>query len=479
MLRRLFRVLFAIFVCLNLLTMVSLANSEGAIDDKLIDNAGGDDNDVTNPDGSGVSSATGASKPIQGFNSSRTGFLVYVVDAEGGIASDVVFMTYTGSVPTPSSGRVMNYGGLHTRFDIPYTRMINIPAPWGLPVFNGSGSNYSGNGLAIRDWLMLKNTTYANNTGYVLMQILGFDSEKVSKFSSEGQFLMVEGVIWVEPSWGYGVEFYSDTEVYCGTSLAWGRYVPDYNSQCRATHNLLPNSMYFVEEWCGLIPPTSTTGVHSTKDIIGCAYGIIAIKGAVDTDSTHTWDYPQGTTPAPAPNPPKAGLTKEIVKVYRTKDDSTGDYTYDGAFYRYYTASKITIEDEPEYHVVGWETSKVKCATTSPTANWDEVRSGSTNTRSGVSSGLVTLDTTETTLYVLLEKSNDPEAVSLSPDYEHDAGDLIRAWELNYIFENLSGTRGGGGTSFVVNAFSMSDFWNYVSKHNWTADSSFDKLLSL
>ena len=94
-------------------------------------------------------------------------------------------------------------------------------------------------------------------------------------------------------------------------------------------------------------------------------YGVHAYTfGDLFIHTTHTWDYPLGNTPGPAPKEPEEKKDKvNILKIYYTEDPKTGELLeWQGSYLRNDTPRNIDIEDEDEYKVREWKTTNVQIA---------------------------------------------------------------------------------------------------------------------
>lgn len=425
--------------------------------------------------GGGTSNAGSGSGT--GNSDSHTGYLIYMLDQDGNLISEVVFAYVTNS-PESASGNNQTYL-LSSRIGGQTFSRTRAGVPWDRKVYVGKSG--VGQGKAIKDWLVSEYESGKYNVSKSINLIFGEELENKFTFAEESKsiYFVVESVHWHRLFHGMN----STGQYVVGTTNTLAQLNQQIGNPCvrdgypswRYDNNFLPYSAYLEFNWLGQsVPSNLTSEVIPYANQINEGYGMLMVRntGLATGDKTHTWDYTQSSTPAPAPSPPKQGLTREIVKVYRTRDVNTGEITWDGAFYRPYTSSKITVEDEPEYKVIEWETSRIKTASTLPTAKWDDVRSNSTKTKNGTTTGLVEL-TDETTLYVLLEreKGKDPNPNPPSEgSHGEEEADIIKAWELNYIFPNFSGSRTGSKAGFDLKSFHFSDFWQYSGKNSWTHD---------
>lgn len=94
-------------------------------------------------------------------------------------------------------------------------------------------------------------------------------------------------------------------------------------------------------------------------------YGVHAYTfGDLFIHTTHTWDYPLGNNPGPAPKEPEEKKDKvNILKIYYTEDPKTGELLeWQGSYLRNDTPRNIDIEDEDEYKVREWKTTNVQIA---------------------------------------------------------------------------------------------------------------------
>lgn len=165
--------------------------------------------------------------------------------------------------------------------------------------------------------------------------------------------------------------------------------------------------------------------------------------------STHTWDdenYPEGD-PGPAPDPEKdpENIKKEnpelyninIVKVYRTKDLNTGSYTHDGTYVRQENPKTIDIEDEPLYELTKWFIS-TDYINPGFSTTWEQVESGARVTdESGTKPARVNVEEPNTTLYVLLEKS-ERVAPQIKVTNKISESQLTKSISTSYILDGAN-----------------------------------------
>ena len=422
--------------------------------------------DTTGNGAGGGGGGTGASGTGTGNSYTNTGYLLYLTDENGNHVSDVKFVTSYTSVPSADAVRLLS-----TRIgDGSVQEVSRTDILWGMSPFDKNGV---GKGGAIKNWLLTK-----ENDQYNVVKTIEyyFSPELAEQFSQatadKPVYLIVEAVSWHN--------IYQGAIKLSGQIVATAPNMAEFNRLlgnspdfiCGRYDNInLPTSLMFEQPWLGVTVPTdqSASVRLNNEQIISEGYGLIAARsGEIQNgDSTHTWDYSKGSTPATAPEPPAKNLTREIVKVYKTVSD-TGNVTWDGAFYRKETSATITVEDETLYQVEEWETSRVKVKTSNPDADWDEVRVGSTKTQSGADTSTVILNEEETTLYVLLVRRTDATTVSLQA-----TNDAIQSWELNFVFQNFSGSRTGNKEGFAIDILNMYKNAQHKGEHAWSMDSTF------
>lgn len=154
-------------------------------------------------------------------------------------------------------------------------------------------------------------------------------------------------------------------------------------------------------EKAGFIPWTgSTTSKISNSDVFN--YGVAMMVISATNPLQTTADESQIPTPHPAPV--ESTGTFSIIKNYRTKDTTTNTLTDDGCFTTSNLSNQITIENERDYQVVGWRITD-STSTSVSSINWNPP--GSVQTQ-GTTPTSVTIETPYKTLYLLLEKTEDP-----------------------------------------------------------------------
>lgn len=154
-------------------------------------------------------------------------------------------------------------------------------------------------------------------------------------------------------------------------------------------------------------------------------YGVAMIIIHCTDPAQTTCDESLAGTPH---NPPKESEGKvTIVKSYRTKD-STGAFIDDGTYSLGDLGTQILIENEQVYQVVGWKTSTTT-NTGIKSTSWNPP---SSVVQQGTTPKSVTLQPTETCLYVLLEKVEEEEVEPLDWNYRLTESSITRTvWFSN------------------------------------------------
>ena len=186
------------------------------------------------------------------------------------------------------------------------------------------------------------------------------------------------------------------------------------------------NSLVVKRDYTEMVYPV-TKGTNSARMTVSqilseikgrnAGYGMQIYCGKdMDRSGTSTYDHSLGTTPGPAPDPTPlpeetefGTLLKQvtIIKNYVEKGSDGKEVTI-GNYVRHENPHTITIEDEPNYKVIDWQTS----TKTPPTVTngsktpYSTITSNSTKTQAGTDPTTVELTKTEKVLYVKLIKSD-------------------------------------------------------------------------
>lgn len=355
--------------------------------------------------------------------------------------------------------------GHHTKY-WPYPRISNIetrssyiPAE---ELLNDTGTNempapwhgFSGNGNALKNWIFSTEEGQEYCNGLRLIEFV-WGPTAIEKYvqGDEEYFIVIEGLSMFDI-------LDRDNEkigTFAGTALNWNwecqKTGQDYGNVWlrRGTNGTFGVGMYVDEEWDGVnkynraIPPTrvnigGSANVESNwlsrSELYEFAYDThIYTFSSLMNLSTHTWDYDLGETPGPAPKVDDIKRNKiNIIKVYCSKDKESEEViSWDGSFLRKENPRSIQIEDEPEYTVEEWKTTRTKNPALPST--WDPVKP-MPHIQKGTSQGTVTLDpdkpTLEQTLYVLLVKY---EEVDNEKDLILHESEISRYYELRDVKE--------------------------------------------
>ena len=341
------------------------------------------------------------------LDSSRSGWLIYIVDRAGQMKSPDAVVWWSHGEPDLN----INCNKIKTRLgEIPESEQL-VNFPYGQPLINGYGQ-----GGNVRNKLIQPNDNGVERWEELIMDI--WHDEKLVQEMIDNDYVLL-----LEPVYYYNV-FYNGQKtstVIAGTANTIAKYqndqggslVPNGDSQLRLyTNQNFPLSGMFQADKTvlGLTVPTQRSGKISNDSIIEKAYGIIAIWPV--NDCIHTWDsvtYPDGT-PGPSPSEPK-GIHVNISKSYYTENISTGEVTNDGSFVKTDVSPNIIIDSEPLYSVVSWHisTSEASEIPGQRKEAWDSAVPG-THIESGEGPGSVVVKDPGVTLYVLLKRiESEPE----------------------------------------------------------------------
>ena len=167
------------------------------------------------------------------------------------------------------------------------------------------------------------------------------------------------------------------------------------------TNRFLPASMVLHEKFWDLEPHGGDPAPHNMTygEINGSGWDMFIIE--LDSSSIHTYASEEGSPGKPQNNDPPRFGEYDIVKCYRTYNETTGEYTDDGTTSRTSCVNRVSVDDEPEYKIVQWDTSS---STNTGMSSLSYSPPGSI--QHGETSKLVKLDKTEgeKCIYVLLER---------------------------------------------------------------------------
>lgn len=407
-----------------------------------------------NGNGTGDAGSSGTHIIAGGAASYKSAYLVYIVDGNGSLITPVVEAAIDGAKVPPTDGN-FNYEKSKFGNQAPsrFTTISGVPTP-----FSSSGD---GNGAVLKNTLLNK----ANNEFRATSIIRDyFGSDMANKFisSSNDMYLIFEGVYWITMHGGN-----LNGQVIVATASGWAKAhqengYPQYGTTIysRYTNNIFANCMKFEVTQLGLNPCPS--GKQTNDVIMSSASGIISVwNNEVNQGKSGeqtTYDESKGDTPAPPADESDGAYT--IVKNYRYSNDGGNTYIDAGCYNIKNIASKIIIENEQSYKVVGWKISN-QTSTNINSLTWESSIPGKV-TQTGTTEKTVQLSNTEKCLYVLLEKTSGSSGST--GDFEISQASLTK----RVRFSESSKTNGFNSHSFgwTSGAFSLSS----CSGHSYTDD---------
>lgn len=394
-----------------------------------------------------------------GVSWARTGYLCYLLKAEGGSIPGMTAKAFNSSVNTSDlPGSIWRCNSKQVPTGGAYSASgWTAVAPWSVTPFNEDKST---NVEKIREWTrgmtgsvqngvaFVSNNwgeevaTHFYNGEYVLVieTILNFQfSDKVSGGSSF-EITRIEVIDILRAK--YGAEYVSgipgdmiDLIVYevnntlsasagggwatvgvpligtCADFLDYYHQLEDAglltkNYFSKYTNNIAPFAEMIYQgeagEKAGFVAWTGGTSSNLSDSAVP-NYGVATMVLKATADMQTTCDEPQAGTPHDPPEESKGKVT--IVKSYRDKINNV--YTHKATTHRSNLGTQILIENEKEYQVVEWVTS----STTNTGVKgyvWSPPVAGVS--QRGTTPTSVTLSPTEKCLYVLLEKvEEEPE----------------------------------------------------------------------
>ena len=405
-----------------------------------------------NGNGTGDAGSSGTHLFEGGAASYKSAYLIYIVDGNGDLITPVVEAAISGAKVPPTDGN-FNYEKSKFGNQAPsrFTTISGVPTP-----FSSSGD---GNGAVLKNTLLNK----ANNEFRATSIIRDyFGSDMANKFisSSNDMYLIFEGVYWITMHGGN-----LNGQVIVATASGWAKAhqengYPQYGTTIysRYTNNIFANCMKFEVPQLGLNPCPS--GKQTNDVIMSSASGIISVwNNEVNQGKSGeqtTYDESKGDTPAPPADESDGAYT--IVKNYRYSNDGGNTYIDAGCYNIKNIASKIIVENEQSYKVVGWKISN-QTSTNINSLTWESSIPGKV-TQTGTTEKTVQLSNTEKCLYVLLEKTSGSSGGT--GDLEISQASLTK----RVRFSEASTTKGFNTHSFAwtSGAFSLSS----CSGHSYT-----------
>ena len=405
-----------------------------------------------NGNGTGDAGSSGTHIFAGGAASYKSAYLIYIVDGNGSLITPVVEAAIDGAKVPPIDGN-FNYEKSKFGNQAPssFVTISGIPTP-----FSSSGD---GNGAVLKSTLLSK-----NGDSYLASAIIKtyFGDSVKEQFikSSNDMYLIFEGVYWFTMNEG---NLKGQTVVATASGWAKAQQENGYPQNgtkvfSRYTNNIFANCMKFEVTQLGLNPCPS--GKQTNDVIMSSASGIISVwNNEVNQGKSGeqtTYDESKGDTPAPPADESDGAYT--IVKNYRYSNDGGNTYIDAGCYNIKNIASKIIIENEQSYKVVGWKISN-QTSTNINSVTWEGSIPGKV-TQTGTTEKTVQLSSTERCLYVLLEKTSGSSGGT--GDFEISQASLTK----RVRFSESSKTNGFNSHSFgwTSGAFSLSS----CSGHSYT-----------
>lgn len=361
--------------------------------------------------GSGMSGST--------VSSSRSGWLIYVVDQYGTMKSSDAVLWFTNGLPDLRINPELNF--VKTRFHGTLYARTFTNFPYGAPLVNGNGQ-----GSNVRNKLINTNENGFENWNVLITKLWGIDLAIETRDNTYALIL--------EPIYYYNVykngQKTSDVIIGSANTIAGYQEVAGIGSYgdskiSRYTNNNFPHSGKFQQDRTivGITVPSTRSGKLTNQQIMAEGYGLIAIWP--QNDSIHTYDGVN--SPGKSPLTPK-GIAN-IVKSYHTVNETTGEDIDDGCFITEDVSTNIIIDDEPEYKVEKWVVTDSD-PTEVPGNSWNPPGSPQD---SGNSSGSTTVKDPGKTLFVLLKKVEveEEEEIPEGIDYIIDQSQITKQVALS------------------------------------------------
>lgn len=410
--------------------------------------------------GTGDAGSSGTHIIAGGAASYKSAYLIYIVDGNGSLLTPVVEAEIDGCKSVPLDA---NFSYEKSKFGNQSPSRFKIIS--GVPTtFSSSGD---GNGAVLKNKL-LEDTGNRDENGNKILRAVRivesyFGSDMANKFinSNKDQYLIFEGVYWFTMNEG---NLKGQTIVATASGWAKAQQENGYPQNgtkvfSRYTNNIFANCMKFEVPQLGLNPCPS--GKQTNDVIMSSASGIISVwnnevnKDVKGGDQT-TYDESKGDTPAPPADESDGAYI--IVKNYRYSNNGGNTYIDAGCYNIKNIASKIIVENEQSYKVVGWKISN-QTSTNINSLTWESSIPGKV-TQTGTTEKTVQLSGAERCLYVLLEKTSGSSGGT--GDFEISQASLTK----RVRFSESSKTNGFNSHSFgwTSGAFSLSS----CSGHSYT-----------
>ena len=361
-------------------------------------------------DALGLSGAGGSKKIVGGITYARTGYLCYLLTADGNTIPGMTAKAFKSPSFNALSGSVWYCHSKKGGYSVSSWKSM---APWGLPPFN---ENKSTNVGLIRQWMA---QPIGNSCNAVLFVKDNWGFEIAEKFSTGDYVLVAETILNFQPNTRTSggsinpndisddkfkkallkakivdensIRYLNDYTLHllketllshaesigliggsykavdappvigtCSDCIAYEKAVGGQPSIFASyTNKIACFAEYIMKggpgERAGFIPWTGTIPtLLSDSDVSTYGVAMMVIKAKNDAQTT----CDEGKLPVPHNPPDESDGTKRIIKNYRTRNLTTNELTEDGnTFTIEKVSADILIEDEDTYTVVAWATS--------------------------------------------------------------------------------------------------------------------------
>ncbi len=377
------------------------------------------------------------------------GWLVYLVDDDGNVVSDVVLATAIG---TPN--------GFGTAFC--YTRYGNLrpnkttKATW-TPAYPFDYTNQGMYGEEVKNWMNEPceiQGRHMTNACKVVHDMLGNDAFKLFTEEWEDHYLVLDVVAWTPVVVAYR-NGHARVNNICASAIGWSHYtilndvgvsnllkddaIIEAVDTSWITHRACQLSAFLDLKWDGLADPPGDTSAD--KDGLGRVnrsaiqnkgYGEIAIEGRMP-EGIHTYNGKDSPGPPERPDkytPPHDGKS-QMVKTYYTENEDTGEITEDGTFSQDKTTPTIHVDAEPVYQIVAWKSSKNTVNSGITSKNWYSATGAAIQSGDGPCTVELKESDGEKTVYVLLKRVIGEEEDDIKVDFVLNQSEITRRVRLS------------------------------------------------
>ena len=326
-------------------------------------------------------------------------FIIWVSDGRGNPLSKVIVRTFNGERPYSASGSKMFFVET-SRFGMKAQQQYDgVRIAWNAPAFGNSGETVDGK---IKSFLREPYNGYESGATWVCENYLNMTSEEMEALLDKDEvYLNIESGMYAGLFKGVS----HTGVVLAGSCTDWAKASEPKSWLGVYSHNSLPNGLHYEDSWLGLAIPEIRNGRsdrYTSEEILSNkGYGIVSVRL-------------------------KSG-SKQLVKIY-TDDNGNVDKTVYSS-----CSSPYSVENESEYKVVKWSTSKQRTQATSDKASWNEVVANCELVQNGNGVSSVTLPESEEAIFILYEK--DIQDVIIEDDRN-----ALKAFELNFVYPKLAGS---------------------------------------